>query len=168
MVALVGDHSSRKAGTPEIDTEGKTELENKLQTLSLSFTFIGIIAAIVITATLIIILCIQVGANDDVKGDTFMKKLVEDIILGIIIIMVAIPEGLPLTISISLAYSLKRMYKNDRLLLKDQGAPERMGQVQEFCTGKTGTLTTENMQVVAFFAQNCHIKNTRKNTIHEC
>lgn len=56
-----------------------------------------------------------------------MKKLVEDIILGIIIIMVAIPEGLPLTISISLAYSLKRMYENDRLLLKDQGAPERMG-----------------------------------------
>lgn len=87
--------------------------------MSVSFTFIGIISAIIITATLIIILFIQVGANDDVKGDTFMKKLVEDIILGIIIIMVAIPEGLPLTISISLAYSLKRMYENDHILLRD-------------------------------------------------
>mmetsp|Transcript_23024 Transcript_23024/g.31395 ORF Transcript_23024/g.31395 Transcript_23024/m.31395 type:complete len:541 (+) Transcript_23024:427-2049(+) len=168
VVAVVGDHSSRKEGTPEIDTEGKTELENKLQTLSVTFTFIGIISALIITATLIIILVIQVSADDDVKGDTFVKKLVEDIILGIIIIMVAIPEGLPLTISIALAYSVKRMYNKDRILLRDQQAPEKMGQVEEFCTGKTGSLTTEEMKVVKFYAQFCLVLNSRKNTIHEC
>jgi len=168
MVAAVGEYSTRKAGTPEIDTEGKTELENKLFTLSTTFTFIGIISAIIISATLIIILFIQVAANDDVKGDTFMKKLVEDLILGIIIIMVAIPEGLPLTISISLAYSLKRMYEKDNILLRDQQAPEMMGQVEEFCSGKTGSLTTEEMSVVKFYAQFCLVLNSRKNTIHEC
>lgn len=168
LVAVVGDHSTRKEGTPELDTEGKTQLENKLQTLSVSFTFIGIIAAIVISATLIIILFIQVGANDDVKGDTFMKKLVEDIILGIIIIMVAIPEGLPVTVTISLAYSLKRMFNKDRILMRDQQATEKMGQVEEFCTGKTGSLTTEEMSVVKFYAQFCLVLNSRKNTIHEC
>lgn len=123
-----------------------------MQTLSTTFTFIGIISALIISATLIIILFIQVGANDDVKGNTFFKKLVEDIILGIIIIMVAIPEGLPLTISISLAFSLKRMYQKDKILLRDQQAVEKMGQVEEFCTGKTGSLTTEEMSVVKFYA----------------
>lgn len=168
VVAVVGEHSSRQDGTPELDTEGKTELENKLQTLSVTFTFIGIISAIIITATLIIILVIQASADDDVGGDTFVKKLVEDIILGIIIIMVAIPEGLPLTISIALAYSVKRMYTKDRILLRDQQAPEKMGQVEEFCTGKTGSLTNEEMKVVKFYAQFCLVLNSRKNTIREC
>lgn len=168
VVAVVGDHSTRKEGTPEIDTEGKTELENKLQTLSVTFTFIGIISALIITATLIIILFIQLPANEEVGGKVFTKKLVEDIILGIIIIMVAIPEGLPLTVSISLAYSLKRMYEKDRILLRDQHAPEKMGQVEEFCTGKTGSLTTEEMKVIKFYAQFCLVLNSRKNTIHEC
>jgi len=43
-----------------------------------------------------------------------------------------------------------------------------MGQVEEFITGKTGSLTTEEMSVVKFYAQFCLILNSRKNTIHEC
>ena len=64
----------------------------------------------------------------------------------IIIIIVAVPEGLPMTIGLSLAYSVMRM-KDDGILVKNLDAPEVMGSVEEICTGKTATLTKNDMKV---------------------
>ena len=61
--------------------------------------------------------------------------------------MVAVPEGLPLAVVLSLAYSVLRM-NDDGVLVRNLNAPEIMGRVEEICTGKTGTLTTGDMQVV--------------------
>lgn len=66
------------------------------------------------------------------------------------IIIVAVPEGLPLAVSISLAYSTSSM-KKDNLLVKKFAACETLGTVNTICTGKTGTLTCNEMKVYKFF-----------------
>jgi P-type E1-E2 ATPase len=76
----------------------------------------------------------------------FAIKLIDDITQFFTIIMVAIPEGLPLTVTLSLAYSVKRM-KKDGLLVKEISAPETMGRVDIILVGKTGTLTNAEFKV---------------------
>lgn len=112
-----------------------------------TFTFIGIIASFIILVTAIIIQSIQTGVNEEVGGKIFMQKLFQNITLFIVLIMVAIPEGLPMTVSISLAHSTTRLYTSEAILVRKLDAPERMGQITEICTGLTGTLTTGDMTV---------------------
>ena len=70
---------------------------------------------------------------------------------AIVIVIVAVPEGLPLAVTLSLAYSVMRM-KNDGILVRNLDAPEMMGKVDEIITGKTGTLTTAEMKVDQFYS----------------
>jgi len=67
-------------------------------------------------------------------------------------VIVAIPEGLPMTVAISLAYSVILMFEKDEVLIRDLESPEKMGQVTEFCTGKTGTMTSEDMTMLKLYA----------------
>lgn len=110
VVVCVGKNSTRGIVGEPLDTSTKTPLEKKLFTLSKTFTFIGIWAAIVILITAIVLLCLQTGISSEVGGKIFMKRLTENITLAIILIMVSIPEGLPMTVAISLAYSVIAMY----------------------------------------------------------
>ncbi len=151
LVACVGKNCTRPDKEPKLDTETKTTLERKLYNMSKTFTFIGLIAAIVILITAIVIQCVQTGVNEEIGGKIFMKKLTENIMIAIIIVMVAIPEGLPMTVAISLAYSTIRMFNRDNILVRDLACPERMGQVTELLTGLTGTLTTCDMKVDKFY-----------------
>lgn len=96
-----------------------------------------------------------------------MKKIGEFFTVSIAVIVVAVPEGLPLTITLSLAYSVMRM-KNDGILVRNLDSPEVMGRVDEIVTGKTGTMTKAEMKVDQFYAQSLLIKNTRKNTLFNC
>lgn len=58
---------------------------------------------------------------------------------------------MPMTVGISLAYSIHNMYLKDKILVKQLDSCEKMGEVTEFVLGKTGTLTTEDMSVVKFY-----------------
>ena len=87
--------------------------------------------------------------------------------LSITIIIVAVPEGLPLTISLSLAYSVRRM-KEDQILVKNLNSPEVMGTIEEICTGKTATLTSNVMKVDQFYAQGKLVHNSRLDTLFNC
>ena len=98
----------------------------------------------------------------------FLKKLIESLTLALIIIIVSIPEGLPMTVAISLSFSVIDMYKKDNILVRDLTAPEQMGEITEILTGKTGTMTNEEMEVISCFAQNIHISMFRKNTLLNC
>lgn len=64
--------------------------------------------------------------------------------------MVAVPEGLPLAVTIALAYSVKKMMK-DNNLVRHLDACETMGNATTICSDKTGTLTTNRMTVVRAF-----------------
>lgn len=65
----------------------------------------------------------------------------------VVLFVVVVPEGLPLTIGVSLAYTTGRMYSEDRILVKKLDAPEKMGEVTEILVGKTSTITTGEMSV---------------------
>jgi P-type E1-E2 ATPase len=73
------------------------------------------------------------------------------IIIGVVVIVVAVPEGLPLAVMISLAYSIKRMLldKND---VKKLSSCEIMGGANNICSDKTGTLTLNKMKVTNIWA----------------
>ena len=74
------------------------------------------------------------------------KKILDIIILCISIIVVAIPEGLPLAVTLSLAFSIKKMMDYNNLVRK-MHACETMGGANYICTDKTGTLTKNEMSV---------------------
>lgn len=167
VVACVGLNSTRIQVEKKLDTL-ETDLQQKLFTLTKTFTFIGLISATVILITAIIIQCIQTGVNEEVGGKIFMKKLFQNITLCMVILLVAIPEGLPMSVSISLAFSTTRMYKYENILIRNLDAPERMGQITEICCGLTGTLTSGDMKVQKFYAEQKMINNSRKDTIMHC
>jgi P-type E1-E2 ATPase len=69
-----------------------------------------------------------------------LSSLVTFIIIAITVLVVAIPEGLPLAVAIALAFSVSKM-KVENNLVKKLEASETMGGANEICTDKTGTLT---------------------------
>lgn len=75
------------------------------------------------------------------------EGIVDAFIIGVTIVVVAVPEGLPLAVTISLAYSMSQMYK-DQILVRLLAACETMGGVTSLCSDKTGTLTENRMTVV--------------------
>jgi P-type E1-E2 ATPase len=112
----------------------------------------GILSAIAVLATSIIMLVFGAGFSDsDQKGALITKKLIENLTLALIVIVVAIPEGLPMTVMISIAGSVRNMYKDDKILVRELWGPEKMGEVTEILCGKTGTMTTEQMEVISLF-----------------
>ena len=73
------------------------------------------------------------------------------VIIGIAVIIVAVPEGLPLAVMISLAYSIKRMLE-DHNDVKRLASCEIMGGADNICSDKTGTLTMNQMKVTNIWA----------------
>jgi len=76
-----------------------------------------------------------------------LGELLRYFIIGITVVVVAIPEGLPLAVTLSLAYSTKKML-NDNNLVRKMAACETMGGASMICSDKTGTLTQNKMSLV--------------------
>lgn len=78
----------------------------------------------------------------------FLQYLLDTIMICVTLIVVAVPEGLPMAVTLSLAYSMRRMLKTNNLMRK-MHACETMGATTVICTDKTGTLTQNQMRVYA-------------------
>jgi Ca2+ transporting ATPase len=81
-----------------------------------------------------------------------ISKVLDAVILSITIVVVAVPEGLPLAVTISLAYSVMKM-KEDNNLVRRLDASETMGGADQICSDKTGTLTQNKMSVVSIYIE---------------
>ena len=81
-----------------------------------------------------------------------LKNIVDAFSLAVTVLIISIPEGLPVAVTISLAFSFKHMQK-DNLLICEQSAMEKMAKITEICMGKTGSLTTKKMDVKRFWIQ---------------
>jgi Ca2+-transporting ATPase len=153
--------------------EGKVELnkdtllEKKLQNLGVQLSFFAIIATAVVAVELIIAYFIKVGTSEGAFA-TFVAELLKMVNFLVILAIASIPEGLPLVIQLSLAFSIMTMYEQDHVLVKDLEAPETMGQIEEILVGKTGTLTKAKMRVAHFVVEGISRVNSRKNTILNC
>ncbi|KAG2422496.1 hypothetical protein HXX76_015965 [Chlamydomonas incerta] len=84
-----------------------------------------------------------------------VKSYLDLVITSITILVVAVPEGLPLAVTLALAFSVQRMLA-DNNLVRQLGACETMGAATTICSDKTGTLTSNNMTVVRLWAAGRH------------
>lgn len=178
VVCCVGKNSSRGSKQKKLETDVDTALQTKLKNLADRFTVYALYSAglvfIALTVTLIITLCnvpkdakLPNGSAAPGVAATLFSKLTSQINLCVVLIVVSVPEGLPLTVGVSLAFSVKKMFA-DKILVRELDAPERMGAVGEICCGKTGTLTKGTMKVTQFHVEAREIKNSRANTLMNC
>lgn len=86
----------------------------------------------------------SIEGGSQAKGQAFLEVL----ILAITLVVIVVPEGLPLTVTIALAFATTRMLK-DNNLVRSLRSCETMGNATTICSDKTGTLTQNNMSVVA-------------------
>ena len=146
--------------TDEKKESSKSVLQAKLTKLAVTIGWIGVGAAAITTVVLIIRFAIETYA---IRKEGWKRTHVLDIlnafIVGLTIMVVAIPEGLPLAVTIALAYSVKRML-DDKNLVRHLDACETMGNATAICSDKTGTLTTNRMTVVESYQLGEHFKIT--------
>ncbi len=90
-----------------------------------------------------------------------LKEILSYFILGITVVVVAIPEGLPLAVTLSLAFSVKKML-NDNNLVRTLSACETMGGASNICSDKTGTLTMNKMTLTQIWNGSTKLINTYK------
>ena len=94
----------------------------------------------------------RILSNQPVYDFVVIKGVINACIVAITIIVVAVPEGLPLAVTISLAYSVNQMRKENNLVRRLEAA-ETMGGVNEILTDKTGTLTQNKMTVTQLYSE---------------
>eukprot|EP00831_Metopus_contortus_P056942 TRINITY_DN492_c0_g1_i1.p1 TRINITY_DN492_c0_g1~~TRINITY_DN492_c0_g1_i1.p1 ORF type:complete len:577 (-),score=128.99 TRINITY_DN492_c0_g1_i1:972-2702(-) len=128
------------------DKPTQTPLQKKLGGVADFIGKIGLYTAIVTVAVLIIRYLISRIAFGGWSTDD-IATIFEFFVLGITVLIVAIPEGLPLAVTIALAYSVGQMY-NENNFVKTMMSCEVMGNANYICSDKTGTLTKNEMTVV--------------------
>jgi Ca2+-transporting ATPase len=136
----------------EEDEDDQTPLEEKLDNLAKLIGKGGILFSIATFVVLLIGWLIRkiIATTGDAPTETWgvhdVYSVVSFIVISVTIVVVAVPEGLPLAVTISLAYSVKKMMKDNNLVRK-LAACETMGSCTNICSDKTGTLTLNEMQV---------------------
>ncbi|XP_002163645.2 plasma membrane calcium-transporting ATPase 3 isoform X1 [Hydra vulgaris] len=152
------EESKEERKERENEEKGKSILQNKLTKLALMVGWIGVGAAVITTFVIILRFSIETYAIQKMGwSNKHLMDFLKAFIVGITIMVVAIPEGLPLAVTISLAYSVKKMLI-DNNLVRHLDACETMGNATAICSDKTGTLTTNRMTVVESYIQGSHYK----------
>jgi len=126
-----------------------TPLQDKLDTLAEQIGYVGMgAAALTFAAMLFTWSQLPAVAEDGSPGKgSLFDEVLKAFIIGVTIVVVAVPEGLPLAVTISLAYSTMKMLA-DNNLIRHLAACETMGNATTICSDKTGTLTQNRMTVV--------------------
>uniref|UniRef100_A0A3P8TUI2 Calcium-transporting ATPase n=1 Tax=Amphiprion percula TaxID=161767 RepID=A0A3P8TUI2_AMPPE len=140
----------------------KSVLQGKLTRLAVQIGKAGLIMS---ALTVIILILYFVIDTFGIQGRTWLAEctpiyiqyFVKFLIIGVTVLVVAVPEGLPLAVTISLAYSVKKMMK-DNNLVRHLDACETMGNATAICSDKTGTLTMNRMTVVQAYVGDTHYK----------
>ena len=143
-VTAVGDatENGKVYTAAQIDNSVRTPLNEQLDRLG------GLISKIsyLLAAIIIVGRVIMYFVNNDFDLLPFITYLLQSVMLAVTLIVVAVPEGLPMAVTLSLAYSMRRMLKSKNLVRK-MHACETMGATTVICTDKTGTLTENQMRV---------------------
>jgi Ca2+-transporting ATPase len=129
--------------------DDETPLQVKLNGVATIIGKLGLFFAVVTFSVLVQGLFsrkLQEGTHWIWTGDDAMEML-EFFAVAVTIVVVAVPEGLPLAVTLSLAFAMKKMM-NDKALVRNLAACETMGSATTICSDKTGTLTTNHMTVV--------------------
>lgn len=143
-VLKVGDatENGKVFEAAQIDDGLKTPLDQQLERLGALISKFSYVIGILIIAGRIALYFI----NMDFEWLGFMAYFLQSVMIAVTLVVVSVPEGLPMAVTLSLAYSMRRMLKTNNLVRK-MHACETMGATTVICTDKTGTLTQNQMQV---------------------
>ena len=129
----------------QIDSQVKTPLNEQLDKLGNDITIASyVIAGLIVVLRLVMYFVWRDDAPFDWMG--FARYLLNTLMIAVTLIVVAVPEGLPMSVTLSLALSMKRMLETNNLVRK-MHACETMGAATVICTDKTGTLTKNRMSL---------------------
>uniref|UniRef100_A0A1J3E595 Calcium-transporting ATPase n=1 Tax=Noccaea caerulescens TaxID=107243 RepID=A0A1J3E595_NOCCA len=140
------------------DSGDRTPLQVRLDTLTSTIGKLGLTVAALVLGVLLVRYFTgntQKNGKREYNGsktpaDTVVNSVVRIVAAAVTIVVVAIPEGLPLAVTLTLAYSMKRMM-SDQAMVRKLSACETMGSATVICTDKTGTLTLNEMKVTKFW-----------------
>ena len=131
----------------QIENNIKTPLNIQLDKLGKLICYASyIIAALIVVFRVIMYFAYLDNISDGIEWLLFAKYMLGTIMMAVAIIVVAVPEGLPMSVTLSLALSMRRMLSTNNLVRK-MHACETMGASTVICTDKTGTLTQNQMSV---------------------
>ena len=135
------------------EDELDTPLKVKLKKLADQISMFGYIAAVVMAVVYLVHYVVVAGGINGFLGqgiDIILNQVMQAVLLSILIVVCAVPEGLPLMISIVLMQNTSRMLKHNVLVRKAQGI-ETAGSLNILFSDKTGTITKGSLEVVDFF-----------------
>ncbi len=145
-VFAVGDHTEngKVFEAAQIDDSVKTPLSEQLDGLGKVISRVSYVIGILIVAGRLIMYFTDPAVAHDFGH--LMAYLLQTVMIAVTLVVVSVPEGLPMAVTLSLALSMRRMLKTNNLVRKLH-ACETMGATTVICTDKTGTLTQNQMQV---------------------
>ncbi|KAL5149449.1 Calcium-transporting ATPase 8, plasma membrane-type [Glycine soja] len=138
------------------DNGEETPLQVRLNGLTTLIGIVGLFVAVVVLMVLLARYFSGHTRNPDgsvqfIAGKTKVGDAIDGVIkiftVAVTIVVIAVPEGLPLAVTLTLAYSMKKMMA-DKALVRRLSACETMGSATTICSDKTGTLTMNQMTVV--------------------
>ncbi|XP_030446376.2 calcium-transporting ATPase 12, plasma membrane-type-like [Syzygium oleosum] len=167
MVASVGMNTAwgEMMSSVSRDLDEETPLQARLNKLTSFIGKVGLLVAVLVLLVLMIRYFTghtqdEAGHREYTSGKTksgdVMDAMVCIVAAAVTIVVVAIPEGLPLAVTLTLAYSMKRMM-GDNAMVRKLSACETMGSATTICTDKTGTLTLNEMRVTEFWMGKEHV-----------
>nr|XP_006124894.1 plasma membrane calcium-transporting ATPase 2 isoform X8 [Pelodiscus sinensis] len=155
-----GDDKDKKKAN--MHKKEKSVLQGKLTKLAVQIGKAGLVMSAITVIILVLYFAIDTFVVSKKQWlpectPVYVQYFVKFFIIGVTVLVVAVPEGLPLAVTISLAYSVKKMMK-DNNLVRHLDACETMGNATAICSDKTGTLTTNRMTVVQAYIGDVHYK----------
>jgi len=166
MVTCTGPDSAWGKAIAKLTQEYEdTPLQEKLNVMAGQIGKIGLAAASLTFIVLSIFWAVRLYKTEK-RAFRFAQllDLLDFFIIAVAIIVMAVPEGLPLAVTISLAYSMKKMMKDNNLVRRLQ-ACETMGGATNICSDKTGTLTTNQMTVLEGWISGTRFTDPRAQSI---
>ena len=144
-VELVGDATEygKVNQGAQIENGIDTPLQVQLKRLAGVISKLGYAAAGI---TFLLLSCKTFFSGGDISTMSIVSSMLHNFMIAVTLIVVSVPEGLPMSVTLSLALSMNRMLKANNLVRK-MHACETMGAATVICTDKTGTLTQNKMQV---------------------
>ncbi|XP_075407303.1 plasma membrane calcium-transporting ATPase 1 [Tenrec ecaudatus] len=157
-----GDGDEKDKKKANLPKKEKSVLQGKLTKLAVQIGKAGLLMSAITVIILVLYFVINtfwVQKKPWLAECTpiYIQYFVKFFIIGVTVLVVAVPEGLPLAVTISLAYSVKKMMK-DNNLVRHLDACETMGNATAICSDKTGTLTMNRMTVVQAYINEKHYK----------